>query len=358
MSLPLQVQTAYQDLLQRYLVKPDLDFDGSIMRIEKGDKAYWISRKRMGNSAKDTAIGPDNEDTRAMVDKALEQQETHKSWNREVSANVAMLKAARCLAPDLLTGKLLAGLSHTGFFKAGGVIGGTQAFRHYPLDLGLETPSLGNIQTGDLDLVAPGHLRLAGLHESFMTRVGRFVDDLKPQFPLDQRDPMKWVVDGRVEIEILSPVVRGGEPSYDHPGLGEKVQTLRYLEYALKDPIQAVSLYRGGVLIAIPSPQRYACHKLLVAQCRQGAFQQKKRKDLDQAEWLIEHLAKERPYDLWAAWSDLTGRGRKWRGLAEDSLRERPGIRDHLDAVMEEFGDAPGLSDTESGSDDDESFEP
>src|SRR5690606_21497589 len=116
---------------------------------------------------------------------------------------------------------------------------------------------------------------------------------------------------------------RGGDVDRFHEGIGEQVQALKFLDFSLKEPIAAVSLYRSGVSIKIPSPQRYAQHKLIVSGLRTGAFQRKRQKDVDQAEWLIGELAVRRPFELWEALGVLRRRGHRWRELLNDALTER-----------------------------------
>lgn len=337
--LPLTVQTAYHDLLQRHQAVPDLGIPGSIIRVKNKDGQYWVSRQRVGDVVRETRIGPDNEEVRERVSLAKAAQENHKTWLREVSALVASLRSARMLAPDVTTSRTLAAIERTGFFRAGGVLGGTHAFRYYPLMLGVYPPEVSHLQTGDVDLMAPIDMRIAGTSKSLMTLIretGLAVDTL---FGSEAQSPHKHLVEGAVELEILSPVSRTGEPTHKHRGLGEQVQALRFLEFSLKEPTQAVCLYRGGVIVSVPSPERYALHKLLVAERRSGGFTGKSAKDLAQSAWLIDVLARDRPYELWQAWSDLNARGPKWRALAKASLDKIPAAQDSLREMVEEFGD-------------------
>lgn len=297
----------------------------------------------MGDRVREKRIGPDNEETRERVRRAQEAQSAHKAWLRETAALVAGLKSARCLAPDVTTSRVLAAIAKTGFFRSGGVLGGTHAFRHYPLELGIAPPDVSHLQTGDVDLVAPAVMSLGGPSASFITRLRESGLSVQTVFGLETSAPPKHIVEGAVELEILSPVSHGGEPAHDHPGLGERVQALRFLEFSLKEPIEAVSLYRSGVRISLPSLQLYALHKLLVAESRRGDFRGKARKDLAQAEWLITALTRDRPYDLWSAWADLKARGPKWRALAAAALEKAPAAKAGIAAVEEEFGEAgPG----------------
>lgn len=122
------------------------------------------------------------------------------------------------------------------------------------------------------------------------------------------------------------------------PHIGESVQALRHLEVTFDGSRDAVSLYRSGVPIKVPAPERYALHKLIVAPLRSGTFREKRRKDLDQASWLLSVLSERRASELWSAWDDLCRRGRTWRERVDASLEERPDARASLDLVEDEFG--------------------
>lgn len=69
----------------------------------------------------------------------------------------------------------------------------------------------------------------------------------------------------------------------------------------------------GGVLVNVPSPARFAIHKLLVAQDRPAAFQPKARKDLVQAALLIDALDELRPGDVEDTVRLTSERGKRWR---------------------------------------------
>lgn len=218
------------------------------------------------------------------------------------------------------------------------MLGGTQAFRHYPLMLGVRPPSISFAQTGDVDLMASRSVRLSGPGPGLATRLQEIGIPMEPIFGLDAEQPPKWRVDGELDLEFLAPVASGGRPSHHHPGIGEPVQALRYLEYSIQETELAISLYRSGVAVRVPAPGRFALHKMIVAQLRAGIFQGKRAKDLAQAEWLVGVLVETRSYDLWQAWDNLIRRGAKWRKLVQSSIEERPRIGEQLSALEEEFG--------------------
>ena len=338
MNLALQLQTAYHDLLQHHLARPQLTIDGAIVPREKGGRTYWVARKRAGDKVVEQAIGPDTDAVRAQVQEARRLQDIHQSWSRVTAATVAMLRAGKCLAPDVQSGRVLAALSDAGFFRAGGVLAGTQAFRHYPLMLGVPPPQAATLQTGDIDLLAPTGLRLLAPDKSLSRRLIDRGIAMEPVFGMTSDRPPKWRVEGVLDLEFLSPVARGGAASHDHPGIGEKVQALKFLEFLLQGPVDAVSLYRSGVLICLPAPERYALHKLIVANLRTGTFREKRGKDLDQAAWLIAQLASSHSFELWSAWADLRGRGAAWRQHADASLLQRPMAKEALLDLEQTYG--------------------
>src|SRR3546814_1613351 len=74
----------------------------------------------------------------------------------------------------------------------------------------------------------------------------------------------------------------------------------------------------------LPLPERYACHKLIVAQRRSADRRDKAAKDLAQAEALLTILLEDRPDDVADAWADLLARGPAWRHAALASHRRLP----------------------------------
>ena len=94
-------------------------------------------------------------------------------------------------------------------------------------------------------------------------------------------------------------------------------------------------LYRQGVLIQVPRPERFAIHKLIVAERRrEGAGSLKSRKDRAQAAFLIEVLAEEQPDALSDAYAAARDKGPAWRTALENSLDRLPGTRGKLEAVL------------------------
>jgi hypothetical protein len=93
----------------------------------------------------------------------------------------------------------------------------------------------------------------------------------------------------------------------------------------------SVALYRSGVLIQVPRPERFAIHKLIVADRRKrGPDQLKARKDRAQAEFLIKVLAEDRPHELLEAYEAALSQGPRWRERIEASLKRMPETAERL----------------------------
>jgi hypothetical protein len=116
----------------------------------------------------------------------------------------------------------------------------------------------------------------------------------------------------------------GNEPAAMPALGGASAQPLRYLDFLIHRPVRSALLHKAGVAVLVPAPERYAIHKLMVAELRRedrdGAV--KAGKDLMQASALIDVLANGAGrIDLGLAWHEAVGRGAKWQELLEMSTR-------------------------------------
>jgi hypothetical protein len=85
----------------------------------------------------------------------------------------------------------------------------------------------------------------------------------------------------------------------------------------------------------VPRPERYAIHKLIVADRRRdGAGSLRAAKDREQAAFLIEALAQDRPDDLRRAYSAAMETGPRWREHMANSLKRMAGTRAVLDGIL------------------------
>lgn len=330
-AIPLSLQTTYRDLLDRQARRPSPEIEGSVLKIENKASPYWVVRRRVGDAVVERRIGPDGEAVRENAERLRRENRALQAWSRNTGELVAQLRAARMPTPTIGTGKLINALARAGLFRSGGVLAGTHAFGLYALELGVRLRDV-LAQTEDVDIAAARSVRvITDDHASLTASLDGI--GLRPIAGLDEPHPVRWETADGVMLDVLTPRRRGSQSVVRHNGLGVWAQALAYLEFSLVEPIDAVVLYREGIPVRIPSPERYAIHKLIVASARTGTHRAKVEKDLAQAASLIEVLAVSRPYELAGALDDARGRGRKWCGAIDAALIHRPDIAKMLKGV-------------------------
>lgn len=327
-SIPLNLQTTYRDLLERQARRPVPEIEGSIVSVANKNGRYWVARRRIGARVVETRIGPDNVENRNRAEGLRRKNDALQEWKRASGRLVSQLRAAGMPTPTPGTGKLINALARVGLFRSGGVLAGTHAYGLYALELGIY-PKHHLAMTEDVDVAAKKSVRI------FMDVTGSLVTSLegvglRPVAGPGEENPARWETDDGIVLDVLTPKRRGGEASVRHEGLGIWAQDLSYLDFSLENPIDAVALYREGIPVRIPAPERFAVHKLLVASARRGTYRAKSEKDLAQAEWLVASLIEARPYELAEAIHAARSRGPKWRRALDNSLARHPEIRDML----------------------------
>lgn len=111
------------------------------------------------------------------------------------------------------------------------------------------------------------------------------------------------------------------------PALGVSAQSLHFLNYLIADPLHAAAIYREGLQVRVPRPERFAIHTLIVAdRRREGPDSARARKDIMQARLLVTALAEDRPADLRDAYEDALERGPRWRERLQRSLGRNPDL--------------------------------
>jgi hypothetical protein len=328
MHLPLSVHTTYQDLLEAHRTRTIAEIEGSPFLKELPQGAYWYARQRIGDRTVDRYIGPDTADTRQRIEHIREVVENRKEFERRCAVLVAQLRAAGLSTPDRQTGSILNAMARVGVFRLGGTLIGTHAFRLYGAELGTTFAAM-LAATEDVDVAAFENLKLAidDMVNPPLVEIFKALS-LYPAPSLDPKGrPTKWQMKGGgTTVEFLAPRMQGKREIVRLAPLNVFAQTLPFLNFLIADPIPAVTLYRSGVLVQVPKPERYAIHKLIVAQRRSGSSLAKATKDLAQAEALIRVMVEDRPQELLAAYETAMKAGPKWRETLGASLKQRPEI--------------------------------
>jgi hypothetical protein len=169
-------------------------------------------------------------------------------------------------------------------------------------DLTLRTDDEASTMLDVLKLADPTFEPVLGLNprslpSKFRTKNGFLVDLLTPMRRRNDVNPMP-----------LKQLRAGAVP-------------LQHIDWLIEDPAETVVLYGAGVLAMVPQPARYAVHKLIISQKRVGLDNPKRRKDLIQAQSLMQALDNMDPYALKTALNDARSRGKKgWAEPIDTSL--------------------------------------
>lgn len=327
---------AWTDLLRSLKDSALSDLRGTAKLKKVGAKSYWYDRYRVGAETVDRYIGEDSEALRERLDRRKEIAASAKAAERERARLVRTLRAEGYLMADVGTGQAMLAMARTGVFRLGGTLVGTQAFRCYEGDLGVRIGFDQAAVTDDIDIASFERLSLV-LQDRVEDPLAAVFSELKfdPVPSLDRGRVWKWrQTEKNTLIEFLTPSFNDAEEVRELSALGVSAQSLHYLNYLIAEPIQVPFLYRSGVLIQVPRPERFAVHKLIVADRRRGGPDElKARKDRGQAAFLIEVLSQERPHDLAEAYEAAMESGPAWRARIGASLERMPETKARLEAL-------------------------
>lgn len=327
--------TAYTDLLRLHLDDVASELRGTVERKQVGSRVFLYDRYRLGKRVVSRYIGeatPELEKRIAEADRLRKETQARRATK---SRFVRLLRAESYQGLDTMTGSLLTAMARAGVFRLGGTIVGTVAFRLYEGELGVRIGTSLLAHTGDLDIASFERLSLV-LGDKVTEPMAEVMRDFSFLPVPSTNGPKVWKwrdATSETLVEFLTPAF-GEEGIRDLPALGVSAQALNHLNFLIAEPIKAVALYRSGVLVQIPRPERYAVHKLIVADRRKGgADSLKSIKDRAQAAFLIEVLAEDRPDELAEAWTTARAQGPKWRARLDASLARLPETRARLLAL-------------------------
>ncbi|HEX6086111.1 MAG TPA: GSU2403 family nucleotidyltransferase fold protein [Thermoanaerobaculia bacterium] len=313
-------QTLYAELLDQCLAAEGEEASGSYVSKQINGATYWYHQQSFGSGRKQqTYLGRETPDLLETIARRREARADEKR-RREL---IDMLAAGGMLREQAAVGQVVRTLAEAGVFRTGGVLVGTLAFGCYANMLGVRFEQQ-SLRTADVDIAHDPSIALAMTREPELDLLER-LRQVEPRFfavpGLDPREPSTSMkVRGRdLRIDFVTTTRRGrSSRAAPIPLLGIAATPLRGIDYLIGETTRAVVLAGSGIVVNIPTPGRFALHKLWLARERNVSEQAKARKDLRQAEQLIEVLESDRPEELTRASSALVGGMRR---VAESALR-------------------------------------
>lgn len=342
-SLSLTARTLYSELRELALALgasgPVGPMPGSVVgKTVKGKRYLYFQYRDLDGRSRQAYLGPDDARTRSLAtrisDRATERVPDLVHLNELRAAFIGGGGAAMEHAPvRVLQGFAEAGVLQPGVGRA--VLIGTHAFNVLGNLLGVRWTS--PLQTQDMDHAGDADVDIAIRKPSLPAEdvLAKLDMGFIPVPTLDPRVPSTSfrVRGNELRVDLLVPLT--GKPSTRPlfvPALNAVAQPLRFLDYLLAEPVAAVATGRRAlVLLNVPAPERFALHKLLVAESRPAAFAVKAGKDREQAMQLIEALMEDAPDGVAEAKADLIGRGKGWSDKLSRALKKAR--REHADAA-------------------------
>jgi hypothetical protein len=330
--LDLSYQTLYSELVQRSLDESftsEFSSKGRFVAVEVKGKKYWYF-----DTPKFDAAGQDRRYVGPAADVEITKRvEAFKDLKADLKGRRRLVstltREAYLPRPPLKTGQVVEQLAKAGFFRLRGVLVGTVAYQCYSAVLGRRLDATA-MQTGDADF-AQFHEISVAVGDSLppILEVLRGVDPSFREIPsqVDGRVSTQFVSKDNFRVEFLTPN-RGADDQEGKPvpmpALGGAAAfPLRFLDYLIYEPIRAVMLHGSGVPVLVPSPERYAIHKLIVGSRRKEDRDAtaKSSKDRLQARSILEAMCANRQHgDLALAFMEAWDRGDHWRAAIRQSI--------------------------------------
>jgi hypothetical protein len=324
-DLSLSAQTAYAELLDtasaQELTRSIAQLNGSFASKDVKGRKYWYFQYRdIDGKVRQLYVGPDGQRVQALMTRA---QDSPLRPLGPLARSAISLGCQRVLPRHF---RIIRRLSEYGFFHSGGVLVGTHAFLVFGNVLGVKW--LDAARTQDVDFAHAGsnisialpatvkvdvHQALSSLEMGFLP-IGGVAGKAGATY-LNPNQP-------DLRVDFLTTVRRGAGAPVAITNLNVALQPLKFMEFLLEHPIPAVAFCEeGAVTVNVPSPARYALHKLLVWGERKGAYRAKVAKDLTQAAALIAYFRAHRAAELEETSRDLLARGKGWASRAREGLR-------------------------------------
>jgi hypothetical protein len=287
-------------------------------KLVSGETYVYFQYSEPGGKHRQLYLGKKGPALERLVERFKRERVDAAEERADLERLCAQARAGGGWAMGLRPARVLKAFSDAGVFDAGAVLVGTHAFGALGNLLGARWTD-AHLRTADVDVAA---VSLAASPERSSVDAVKALERLEMGFipvpGLDPRHPStSFKVRGEsLRVDFLAPG-KGGAP-VRVPSLSTSAQPLPYMDYLIENPEKAAVLDAGGFLVLVPSPARFALHKVIVSTERPASQETKAVKDLAQAAKILEHLAESRPGDLRLAASALH---KSWQGRFERGMK-------------------------------------
>jgi hypothetical protein len=287
-------QTKYQDLKRLAYSQHRVltGTPGTLKQRTQSGNQYWVREYiRVDGKKTDEYLGPVNSVNKAVVDKLAAAIDLAKAL-ASGSGNLRLFGYQRI---DRNPAAVLQVFFNRGLTQGGLVLVGSHAYGSLLNELGINAPSY---KTQDIDVARAQPLSIA-LPEAFSFQALLNETGLTfvpvPGMP-SHKPSASFKLPGAqtLAVDLLVPGKKTGD-IVQVKELGAYAQAIPLLDFLIEDGVDSVVLSPNQVIpVRVPSPERFAVHKLFSSQSRRGD-RDKIRKDLEQAAVLAAAIEEETP---------------------------------------------------------------
>ncbi|HEX7455281.1 MAG TPA: GSU2403 family nucleotidyltransferase fold protein [Gallionella sp.] len=297
--LPDNCLSLYADLLQKTIASQHAILSGGsfVSKSIKG-AVYWYCQTKIAGQTKQKYLGRESESLLQDIEQAKAQGASLKAILSERQRLVAMLGAGGASLEKGRPAKILISMADAGLFSSGGVLVGSFAYSCYGNMLGFVMNNELS-RTSDMDFSVERKMEI-GISRSMLDEIK--VADPSFKIPMQinpSMPPFDLVAPDGFKVEFLTTSENAADRT---PVMIERfrlhAQPLEFMDYLIEDTQRAVVLSGAGIPVVVPSPGRFALHKLAISQLRPISFQAKITKDIAQAASIIEILLEDNPGEL------------------------------------------------------------
>jgi hypothetical protein len=280
---------------------------GTLKQRSRRGTDYWVREHiRVDRRKDDEHLG-----TVAAVDSArIREIQAEIDLGRALASGSSLLRVLGYQRVERKTAAVLAALFNRGLFEAGLVLVGSHAYGALLNECGVMAPGY---TTRDIDVARAQPFAIAlppGIDFRQLLNESGLEFAAVPGRP-SHRPSASFKLPGAevLAVDLLVPGKNVGEITAVKE-LGAHAQAVPLLDFLVEEPLNAVVLSPNQVIpVRVPSPERFALHKLYSSQSRR-ADRDKIRKDLEQAAVLVTILEDETPGRLSNAFRRLSVSGR------------------------------------------------
>jgi hypothetical protein len=329
--LPLETQTLYAQFMGTLLATEAQRSIGGLAgcfttKTVKGLTYCYFQYSDPGGFLRQVYLGRKNAVLDRVIENFVSEREAFKPDTEHLQRLCAQLRAGGALVTDTASSRILKALSDSGVFHMGAVLVGTHAFIVLGNLLGVKWRSSA-LRTQDLDIGTDASMSIGvpypvADHPDVLERLEMGflpVPSLNPKHP-----STSFKVRGKsIRVDLLTPQRSRKETS---PKIlswfKAAAQPLPYLDYVIEGFERGAVVDGGGILVNVPSPGRFAFHKLLISGERGAVAHTKMGKDVLQAAQVLSVLVEERPGDVRMAWDEINRRGTGWMNRVSSGLSQ------------------------------------